>query len=834
MKRLFVLIIFIVFCGCDTTKQPKNTLSTNIATSNNNEKTPLKKRSVLQTKPNKSILEERLPSQFYISGSTHISPGEKYTFDLHTRTKDTVQTIVYYVQTPIVFIDEVTSAKNPIISDTILASLSDALIKKNRQDLISYQKKNQIQTTASFDVVDIHETYEIDTSPGWINRQITLGSLAKPGMYLLETRIGPQAAYLVVTANTFTTTVRKYDNRTLVWITNPQGIGVGNVPLFYEDENGNSLQKRTNTSGVAILTSYSPWIVAWQKSQVAIIDNPQKRNHGIHLWLDKKVYAPGETIHIAWKHPLSPKTIARVISVHGNEIIRREISPQPSTTLTLPNNISSGKFIVQIENIEEEIIVADQTSTEKYHPQITTDKHAYKSGDIITVNVYGTNESEVKIDIYKQNEIIDRQIQISNNGVATCYLQLEKQGSYNIKSCGVTKTIYIDNETMVAEEAFPQQTTFKNNSAKILVPKNNNSSLYILQGSNSLYHVQPPQETGMWKDFAIKGNGRWQAQVFSPGKLENTFEFYVNNSINISLPSEIHAQQKIQVGVNFENSNYKYLLWATSGSNTNEQLPNVKTTQNLSDARNLPFLYKKWVRSKIKADYALAVVATSKKQYASAVYLCQQILKWDPQNQLAKNLLLKSISTMTTNTNKEYLSPKERLKYTYIGGLASTMTFQELVEKIEEQANVYIEVDPQVYQKYPEKTFTIAGLPSGENAFSLLSYFFITRSLTYKIEHGVLFITLQSQNILLDLLEQLDKEIDPQMEKLPKDPPQTNKYNDKHLRKTAFWTSWKSGQQKSTIYFPTQGMWTIKGILIDQKNKHYSFVRQVWVGDKLP
>lgn len=832
MRPIFISIFFIL-CSCGTT---------------NDTPSPLEKKNHVQPKTNiiqkqaqapqssrkdnTYTIEERLPSQFYISGNSQVIPGEKYTFDLSTREKDTVRTIVYYVKNPLVFTDEITSIQNPIISDALLATLSDALVKKNRPDLVSYQKNTQMQNIGDFEVTDIKETYIIDTSPGWDKRQITLESLTKPGMYLLEVRIGPQAAFLVVTASSITSIVEKYENRTLVWLTDSQGQAISRIPLFYEDHDGNSLQKITNDKGVAIIDCYSPWILAWQKSMVAVFTNPQHHHDRRRLWLDKKVYARGETIHVAWKHALSPQATAKLLSISGNEIIQKNTSLQPSVQIDIPQDISPGQYKVQIENIATNITIVDVKTNSEWQPQITTDRYAYQLGDIITVNVYGVKDREVQIDIYQHNEVVDRQIQISNNGMATCYLQLQKPGNYKIKSCGATTTVFLDNETLTATNAFPERKNFDKNTAKILLPKNKKSALYLLHNNgNSLYHVQAPQELGAWKEFSIENSGHWQGQVFYNGKQQNTFDFHINGSFRLSLPTEIHAQQKYQVGIDFAQKNDKYLLWATNGDNVYQE-PSPRVELHNSDARNLPYLYTKWVHEKVKADYALAIVAASKKRHSSAVYLCQQILKWIPQHEQAQSLLQKSIRSMTVSNNKEYLSPKERLKYTYIGGLSPKMKFQQLIDKIEEQANVYIEVDPKVYEKYPPQTFTIAGLPNGENAFSLLSYFFTTRSLTYKEQHGVLFITLNSENILVDLLDKLDQQIDTQLQNLPNESPRVT--SSARLLNTAFWNNWKSGKQQSTISFPTSGMWTIHGVIVDKDNKHYSFAQQVWVADKLP
>ncbi|BBM88147.1 hypothetical protein [Candidatus Uabimicrobium amorphum] len=830
--RLVFISIFLILSSCGTVSNEQKPSGKN--TNEPRQLDTLSEKQV-QKKPVKKdsayIVEERLPSQFYISGNPKVIPGEKYTIDLSTREKDTVQTIVYHVKTPLVFTDEITSVENPIISDAILATLSDALVKKNRADLISYQKDRQIQTIGNCEVVDIKETYIIDTSPGWDKRQIVLESITKPGMYLLEVRIGPQAAFIVVTANAMTSVVEKYGNRTLVWLTNSSGKGIAGLPLFYEDQDGNSLQKLTNDKGVAVIDCYSPWILAWKKSQVAVFTNPQRQHDERRLWLDKKIYARGETIHVAWKHALPSQATAKLLSATGKEVIRQNISPQPNIQIVVPQELSPGEYKVQIENISQKIIIIDHKSDLEQPTQITTDRYAYKSGDIVTLNIYGVKKREVQIDIYQHNTLVDRQIQISNNGMATCYLQLQKQGNYKIQSCGATAEIFVDNETLTAKKAFPERKTFNKNYAKILLPKNDKSVLYVLQGSENIYHVQPPQELGIWKEFAIEESGHWQGTVFSNGTKQNTFEFHVNGSFRLSIPAEMHTQQKYQVGIDFAQKNDKYLLWATNGSYVYQKpQPNDKIQS--SDARNLPYLYKKWVHDKVKADYALAIVDASKNRHASAVYLCQQILKWIPQHKPAQSLLQKSIRSMTISSNKEYLSPKERLKYTYVGGLSPKMTFQQLVSKIEEQANVYIEVDPKVYEKYPAQTFTIAGLPNGENAFSLLSYFFTTRSLTYKEEHGTLFITLNSENILLDLLDKLDKRIDTQLENLKSESPKVN--SDKRLLKTAFWSNWKPGTQQSTISFPTPGMWTIHGVIVDKNNKHYSFVQQVWVADKLP
>ena len=832
--RLVFMSIFFILCSCGTTSEKPSEKKSHVQPQTNVIQQQAQAQVQAQESPKKNssyVVEERLPSQFYISGNPQVIPGDKYTIDLSTREKDTVQTIVYYVNNPLVFTDEITSVQNPIISDAVLATLSDALIKKNRPDLVSYQKNSQIQNIGSFEVTDVTETYIIDTSPGWYKRQIHLESFTKPGMYLVEVRIGPQAAFLVVTASSITSVVQKYENRTLVWLTDSQGKAVPSIPLFYEDQNGNSLQKITNDKGVAIIDCYSPWILAWKKSQVAVFSNPQHRHDGRQLWLDKKAYAPGETIHVAWKHALSPQATAKLLSISGNEIVRQNTSLQPNINITIPQDISPGQYKVQIENITQQITIVDKKINSEWQPQITTDRYAYQSGDIVTVNVYGVKDREVQIDIYQHNEVVDRQIQISNNGMATCYLQLQKPGNYKIESCGVSTTIFLDNETLTATKAFPERKTFAKNTAKILLPKSKNSMLYLLQGNGSLYHVQEPREVGEWKEFSIANSGQWQGKVFQSGKQQNTFDFHINGSFRLSLPSEIHAQQKYQVGIDFAQKNDKYLLWATNGNHIYQDTEQGTELHN-SDARNLPYLYTKWVHEKVKADYALAVVAASKKRHSSAVYLCQQILKWIPQHKQAQSLLKKSIRSMTNSSNKEYLSPKERLKYTYIGGLSPKMKFQQLIDKIEEQANVYIEVDPSVYEKYPPQTFTIAGLPNGENAFSLLSYFFTTRSLTYKEEHGVLFITLNSENILVDLLDKLDKKIDAQLENLPNESPKAT--SSTQLLNTAFWSNWKPGKQQSTISFPTSGMWTIHGVIVDKDNKHYSFVQQVWVADKLP
>ena len=756
MKYLLVITTIICLSGCSSTgKSRSQTIVSPPA--------PQQVKSDRDPTPAYRLSPPNLGSVFSLRSFFDWPDGKPVQIDIESRLAADSEMRVYRVLTPVAFLSHLASLDPIAFSAPVIEKL--ALAQGQSRDYWQ-PPPTDLPEVAKFELV-YRQPFQchFNQEEYWQRQTITLGKEFEQGIYLLETRIGPQVAYLPFVVSSLALLGFTGDQQSIAWIVDiASGKIMPNFPIFCQQQQYNWQQKITNADGLLTLTRprNSSWLLPWNRQRI----------HCCPLFS----------------------------------------SPAPAASTSARNSKQATPAATAKPAME--------------YIQLPQERQVFAPGNSLAIEICSASpEPQARVELQhrrkdRQWQTIARQRKTYHHGRARLYFQLDRPGWYRLQSATAAAEIYVTGANQL-ERIMPLQRYYhyQQPTLPVLVPGKKVEQLLVARDGQRLLswrQIEPFSGERVFELSAGQIYQELQISVFYWQKqrmFEQTWRFPALIADGIIQPTPLLAKTALSLPVPVTpKHDTKSRVWKQNGLPppplfSAREVPQLPTR---AAGSTQPTLYQEWGRQELLKNYSRALKYYQNERYDLTTRYATAALQLAPEHHGATRLLAAAAS----KSNPQLWQQRQfqvdligRLQTTVIHALPQTLSLWDFVQRLSDASGVCLELDPDVVASNATARQKITGLPSGEPALSLLEYVLKKRGLTWKLEHGVVIIVSRHRDLSRELLTDLDQRLNRQLQRLNQTA--ANSDDASHLQREYLWQGESAGRQCVPVSFPSPGIWTL-------------------------